>query len=258
MNSRAGFALGDNIEEHVLPVSLQAGQADDDTEPRIGTADVDRPVCSHRPRCAREPDLHRHVVAGLGAVGGAVSGAVSYLWKVQPLIVTLAVGTVVTGFMLVWLGGVQPPPAPTSLARLTVPVSTTFGLQIPPIIVVWAIVIVVITVLTRRTSLGRGIYLFGSSARGAELTLVPIRRLWIGGFAFSALNSALVGVLLAGFSGTADPSMGGPYLFLSLTAVIAGGTAFGARGGYARTVLGALTLVVLSTILSGKGYSWAD
>ncbi len=77
-------------------------------------------------------------------------------------------------------------------------------------------------------------------------------------FALSAVLSALVGVLLAGFSG-ADQSIGDPYLFQGLTAVIVGGTTImGARGDYTHTVLGALVLTVLTTILVGRGYDTAD
>ena len=77
-------------------------------------------------------------------------------------------------------------------------------------------------------------------------------------FAFSAIISGLVGVLLAGFAG-ADQTIGDPYLFEGLTAVIVGGTTFlGARGDYTHTVVGALILTVLTTILVGKGYDQAD
>jgi ribose transport system permease protein len=70
----------------------------------------------------------------------------------------------------------------------------------------------------------------------------------------SAVLSALVGVLLAGFSG-ADPGLGEPYLFQGLTAVIVGGTVFmGARGDYTHTVVGALILTELTTIMVGRGY----
>ena len=70
--------------------------------------------------------------------------------------------------------------------------------------------------------------------------------------------SALTGCLLAGFAG-ADQTVGDPYLFTTLTAVIVGGTTFmGARGDYTHTVVGALILTVLTTILVGKGYSQAD
>jgi ribose transport system permease protein len=77
-------------------------------------------------------------------------------------------------------------------------------------------------------------------------------------FAASALCSALVGILLAGFAG-ADQTLGDPYLFQGLTAVIVGGTTImGARGDYTHTVLGALILTELTTILVGKGYETAD
>ena len=74
----------------------------------------------------------------------------------------------------------------------------------------------------------------------------------------SAIASGMVGVLLAGFAG-ADQTLGDPYLFTGLTAVIVGGTTFmGARGDYTHTVIGALILTVLTTILVGKGYDQAD
>ena len=70
--------------------------------------------------------------------------------------------------------------------------------------------------------------------------------------------STLVGCLLAGFAG-ADQTIGDPYLFSGLTAVIVGGTTFmGARGDYTHTVVGALILTVLTTVLVGKGYDQAD
>ncbi len=67
-----------------------------------------------------------------------------------------------------------------------------------------------------------------------------------------------VGVLLAGYAGSGNSTLGDPYLFEGLAAVIVGGTAFGARGDYWRTVLGALLLTVLSTVLVGHGYTSAD
>jgi ribose transport system permease protein len=200
------------------------------------------------------------VVATLlaGAAIGAVSGALSLNGRAQPLIVTLAVGTIATGFMLVWLDGNQPPPAPAELATWSAPISTTFGLPIPPLVLLWLVIAVVVTIALQRTVVGRRVYLAGANPRAAGLTLVPTSLLWVAAFAVSGACAAGVGVLLAGFAGTADQNIGQPYLFQSLTAVIVGGTAFGARGGYMRTVLGAITLVLLSTILLGKGYTFAD
>jgi ribose transport system permease protein len=69
----------------------------------------------------------------------------------------------------------------------------------------------------------------------------------------------MTGILLAGFAVGGDASVGGPYLFTTLTAVIVGGTAItGARGGYWHPVPGAAILTELTTILVGNGYSQAD
>ena len=52
--------------------------------------------------------------------------------------------------------------------------------------------------------------------------------------------------------------MGNTYLFTSLAAVVVGGTSLiGARGDYWRTVLGALILTLITTVLVGHGASQA-
>ena len=63
---------------------------------------------------------------------------------------------------------------------------------------------------------------------------------------------------LAGFAAGGDASIGEPYLWNGITAVLVGGTAFGARGDYVRTVLGTLFLIVLAQVMIGHGYSYAD
>jgi ribose transport system permease protein len=47
-----------------------------------------------------------------------------------------------------------------------------------------------------------------------------------------------------------------PYFFLTITAVLIGGTSLlGGRGGYQRTVMGALIVAELTTLLVGVGFS---
>ena len=50
-------------------------------------------------------------------------------------------------------------------------------------------------------------------------------------------------------------TIGDPYLFQSVVAVIVGGTVFGGPGDYTRTAIGALFLTVLVTVLIGHGAS---
>ncbi len=58
-------------------------------------------------------------------------------------------------------------------------------------------------------------------------------------------------ILLVGFNNAADLGIGAPFLLPSVAAVVIGGTSiFGGLGGYAGTILGALILTVLDSLLT--------
>ena len=61
-----------------------------------------------------------------------------------------------------------------------------------------------------------------------------------------------------GFSGSIDSTVGDPYLFQSVVAVIVGGTVFGGPGDYTRTVVGALFITVVNVVAVGHGANAAD
>ena len=198
------------------------------------------------------------VVIAFSLILGGVSGYISHRFRVQPLVVTLGMASIVTGALLGWTQGATTGAAPTFLSNLTSVAGTTFGVGIPPIAVIWVVVAIVIGVVLRRTVAGRRLYATGANPIAAEFALVNTRRVWIATFAISAVLGGLLGVLIAGYAGSGNVALGNPYLFEGLAAVIVGGTAFGARGNYWKTVIGALVLTLLSTVLSGKGYSNAD
>jgi len=143
--------------------------------------------------------------------------------------------------------------APDWLSRLVSPVGKTFGLGIPPVVAIWVAVGIIVMLFLYRTPTGRRLYAAGSSPRAADLALVNTRRVWMVMFAVSGACSALVGVLIAGFAGAPDPTLGTNYLFLGLAAVIVGGTLLGGPGDYFRTMIAAVLLVVLDTLLIGNG-----
>jgi ribose transport system permease protein len=83
--------------------------------------------------------------------------------------------------------------------------------------------------------------------------------IWTLTFALGAGCAALAVILLLGFTGSAFAGVGDPYLFLSVGAVVIGGTSLtGGRGGYARTIAGAIILTELATILTGFNVSGAQ
>jgi ribose/xylose/arabinose/galactoside ABC-type transport system permease subunit len=172
--------------------------------------------------------------------------------------IDFSVPAFITGALLVWTNGEATGSAPSFLSRLTSVSGTTFGIGIPGVVVIWAIVAVILGVGLRRTVAGRRLYATGANPAAAELSLIRTRRVWTMTFALSGLLGGLLGIFVGGYAGSGNISLGDPYLFEGLAAVIVGGTAFGARGDYWKTVLGALVLTVLSTVLVGKGYSNAD
>jgi ribose transport system permease protein len=189
---------------------------------------------------------------------GAVSGWICHRYSIQPLIVTLGMGSIALGGAVVFVNGTINGSAPAFLSNITAANGSTFGLSLPPVVFIWALVAVVLAVLLHRTVAGRWLYATGANPRAATLARIPVRRVWIVVFAASAIFSAIAGVLLAGFSG-ADQGVGDPFLFQGLTAIIVGGTTvMGARGDYTHTVLGALILTELNAILTAHNLNSAD
>jgi ribose transport system permease protein len=186
---------------------------------------------------------------------GLINGFVTHRFRAPPLIVTLATGAIVTGLTLGWTRGGQVSGSPPGwLTSFSAPIGTTLGVPIPAVIVLWAVVAAVLGVVLHLTVSGRRLYATGANERAAELAGVRTERVWVSSFMVSALASAVVGIVLVGFTGQGEAGVGNQYLFLALAAVLVGGTSLvGARGDYWRTVLGALIMTLVTTILIGHG-----
>jgi len=194
-------------------------------------------------------------VIGCSLAIGVINGFVTHRFHAPPLIVTLATGAMVTGATLGWTRGGQVSGSPPGwLTSFTAPIGTTFGVPIPPVIVLWAVIAVVLGIVLHLSVSGRRLYATGANEVAADLAGVRTERIWVASFTVSAVASALVGIVLVGFSGQGEAGVGDPYLFLALAAVLVGGTSLvGARGDYWRTVLGALIMTLVTTILVGHG-----
>lgn len=199
------------------------------------------------------------LLAGCAVVIGAVNGGVASTFRVPPLIVSLGTGFMVTGAVLMWTsGGATQGTAPAAFVTMTSIGSTIGPVPVPPIVLVWVGTAVVIFVIQRFTTLGRQVYALGSNPEAAQLALVPRNRVWVAAYILSAASGLLTGVLLCGFAGGADFTVGQPYLFNSIAAVVVGGTSLlGGSGGYGRTIIGSLVVIEIGTILVGIGFDAA-
>ena len=92
--------------------------------------------------------------------------------------------------------------------RFTSPAGTTLGVPFPPVAAMWLVLALAVAVVLNRTPAGRRLYALGVNRRAAEFALVRVRLVSMAVYALSALSAALAGILLAGFAGAADSSVG--------------------------------------------------
>src|SRR5579862_6658791 len=94
---------------------------------------------------------------------GAIAGNVCHRYRIQPLIVTLAMGTIAVGIVQIQDGGTATGNAQPWLSTLAEPVTRTFGIDIPPIVVIAVVVAVLFWIFLARTATGRRLYATGSN-----------------------------------------------------------------------------------------------
>ena len=159
---------------------------------------------------------------------GAVNGYVSHRFQVPPLVVTLGMASLITGALLrVDQGRGDGQRAAASCRGSRRSAGTTFGIGIPRVVVIWAVrgghYRRQPAAHDRRPAAVRD----RRQPAAAELALVRTRRVWTATFALSGLLGGLLGVLVGGYTGSGNITLGDPYLFEGLAAVIVGGTASG-------------------------------
>jgi ribose transport system permease protein len=188
------------------------------------------------------------LVLAVGAAVGLLNGLGIVLFGLPPIVVTLAMNGILQGVAMVYSGGTPSGFAPPGLRWL---MGARLGGVTPELWLLLAFVVFAI-VLLGRTPFGRRIYAVGNSMRAARLSGVDVGRTLVLVYVLSGLCSAIVGILLDGFSGQASLGMGDPYLLPSIAVVVVGGTLItGGRGSYAGMIGGVLLLTALQTLLAG-------
>lgn len=203
-------------------------------------------------------------IAAAGTSIGLLNAVLSYRLQNQALIVTLGVGFTVVGLAQVATtigsayGGNVVSTVPSAFADISAANGTTFGLPIPPVVLIWAAITVTVLFLMRRTRGGREFYAVGGNRIAASRLAISSFQYWILAYGVSGLMAAVTGMLLLGFSGGGFVGVGDPYLFTTIAAVVLGGTSLlGGSGGYGLTIVGVLMLQVLTSLLIGLGFSYA-
>ena len=103
----------------------------------------------------------------------------------------------------------------------------------------------------RRTGFGRLLYAVGDNEKATRISGVLYWQVIVALYVVSGLLAGIAGLLYVGLIKAPSLSLAEPLLLPSVAAAVIGGTSiFGGRGGYAGTIVGALILTVLTTLLT--------
>ena len=177
---------------------------------------------------------------------GLVNGiGVSYV-GIPPLIMTLAMASVVEGLSLIYTGGYPRGVAPPLLEAL----GNGRILQIPNILILWIIVIIGATLVLFRKRWGAVLFGVGANSITAELSGINVRRFRMFVYGICGAIAGLAGFFVLGYVGTPYLNLGAPYLMTSIAAVAIGGISLaGGAGSYLGAAIGCVLLTTLSSIL---------
>lgn len=159
-------------------------------------------------------------ILAAGALIGVVNGLIVTKMKVNSVIATLGVGTVLTGLSFAYSSGV---PIVSGVPEAFLQISLgrwLFG--IPNNIVLMVLVLGGLWVLIERTAIGQEFQAVGGNPAAARLAGIDIDRIKILGFVISGVCAALVGILLASRLGSGTTSAGDSYLLTAFASVFLG------------------------------------
>jgi ribose transport system permease protein len=194
-------------------------------------------------------------IALIAAVlAGLVTGIGVGVFRVHPLIMTLGMSFVVLGLANIWQ--LQNAASGTGVPHDLRAIGSNLLFEIIP----WSLAVFVpvaafIVVLLRRTGYGRMLYAIGDNPIAARLSGARSWQVLTLLYVISAILSAIAGFLISGLNNVASVTLADSYVLPSVAAAVIGGTSIlGGRGGFAGTIVGALILTVVESLLSSLGY----
>jgi simple sugar transport system permease protein len=181
----------------------------------------------------------------MGLVVGWVNGFLTVTLGLPSFITTLGTGFVLNGIVLT-TSHAYPVNIPKTAATLGKYIGSDSWSQI-----IWALALAAIFyVVLNRTRWGLHTIATGGNLLGAQEAGINVARVKYGNFMITGVLGSLVGMQVAFYTNTIDPTAGGYNpMFLGVTAAVIGGTAMlGGQGTVIGAVLGA---IVIATITDG-------
>jgi ribose/xylose/arabinose/galactoside ABC-type transport system permease subunit len=192
------------------------------------------------------------------AAAGACNGALISGFRIQPIIVTLALLISGRGFAQVLSrGGQLVPFSNASFEYLGKGVVAGVPVQV----IVMALVVGTAMFLMRATPFGRYVVAVGGNEAASRLAGIKIHRTKIIVYALSGLLAGLAGLIETARLGASDAQKVGLNIELdAIAATVVGGTPLtGGRATILGTLIGALIMQIITTgfVMNGISYAWS-
>ncbi len=199
------------------------------------------------------------VLLGLvvAAVAGAINGVLAGWVKIPSIVVTLATASLFLWVMQAFTGGNI-----SSAAREALPWLTGRGpVGIPLSVLLFVGLAFFVPILVYRTRFGRDMYAVGDNEAASRVAGVVVVRVRILTFVVAALLAGVAGVIAASQLAYVTATTGTGLVFLTIGAVVLGGTnLFGGSGRVRGVVTGVLLLYAIynAMVLLRVPAAWQD
>jgi ribose transport system permease protein len=184
----------------------------------------------------------------VGCACGAVNALIVILGRLQPIVATIATGSVYYGVAL----ALRPVPGGDVNGSLASALTGQLFGVVPSSLMLLAFLVVVVWLPFRGSMIGRAVYAVGSSEVAAYMSGVPIQRAKFVAYILSGLLASIAGLFLTliTYSGEASAANGNTYTLYSIAAVVLGGVSlFGGSGSAVGAIFGALMFRTIGDLL---------
>lgn len=182
----------------------------------------------------------------IGALFGLINGVLVTRVKINAVIATLGMMSIIDGLGLTTTGGKTI--YGDSLKAIDFLASGFIG-PFPVMVILMFVLYIVFWFILNRTTFGAQLYAVGNNERASYLAGINVDRIKLLAFVLAGLLAGFGGLLAISRQGSARAAMGTDFLFPILTAVVLGGVSL--SGGRGRVLNSLVAAVFLSTITNG-------
>lgn len=183
----------------------------------------------------------------LAIIIGLTNGTIVAIFNVSPLIVTLAMQSIVAGLALIFSGGGPIFGLPVSFNQIFSS-GKILGLPVPACIAI--IITVLMFIFFSNSRQGKYFYAIGGNIEAARIAGIRTRLYLVLAYILSSFFTGIAALLLTARVNCGEPILGGDMALRALTAAVIGGVSLrGGKGTVVGVLLGAIFIIILSNAM---------